>query len=188
MEFVSSDGVRIIIEGIADRIDIRESESSIMIRVLDYKTGNKKFSMKDLENGTEIQLLIYVFSLLNACNLYDFNKPLSFGGAIYVSNNLSTVNVSREVDSEKVIDTAKDNIVFSGILPDSFSSDDKSNYVYLSESELSSSKDKLIADVKSIGDNILHNSFELAPRIIGGVDPCTWCYFAYIWYFRSNNG
>ena len=103
-------------------------------------------------------LLIYVFSLLNACNLYEFNKPLSFGGAIYVSNNLSTVNVSREVDSEKVIDTAKDKIVFSGILPDSFSSDDKSNYVYLSESELSSSKDKLIADVKSIGDNILHNS------------------------------
>lgn len=188
MEFVSSDGVRIIIEGVADRIDIRESESSVMIRVLDYKTGNKKFSMKDLENGTEIQLLIYVFSLLNACNLYEFNKPLSFGGAIYVSNNLSTVNVSREVDSEKVIDTAKDKIVFSGILPDSFSSDDKSNYVYLSESELSSSKDKLIADVKSIGDNILHNSFELAPRIIGGVDPCTWCNFAYICNFRSNNG
>ena len=120
--------------------------------------------------------------------MYDFNKPLSFGGAIYVSNNLSTVNVSREVDSEKVIDTAKDKIVFSGILPDSFSSDDKSNYVYLSESELSSSKDKLIADVKSIGDNILHNSFELAPRIIDGVDPCTWCNFAYICNFRSNNG
>ena len=188
MEFVSSDGVRIIIEGVADRIDIRENESSVMIRVLDYKTGNKKFSMKDLENGTEIQLLIYVFSLLNARNLYEFNKPLSFGGAVYVSNNLSTDNVSREVDSEKVIDTAKDKIVFSGILPDSFLSDDKSNYVYLSESELSSSKDKLIADVKSIGDNILHNCFELAPRIIDGVDPCTWCNFAYICNFRSYNG
>ena len=188
MEFVSSDGVRIIIEGVADRIDIRENESNIMIRVLDYKTGNKKFSMKDLENGTEIQLLIYVFSLLNARNLYEFNKPLSFGGAVYVSNNLSTANVSRDVDSEKVIDTAKDKIVFSGILPDSYSNDDKSNYVYLSESELSSSKDKLIADVKSIGDNILHNCFELAPRIIDGVDPCTWCNFAYICNFRSYNG
>lgn len=188
MEFVSSDGVRIIIEGVADRIDIRENESNIMIRVLDYKTGDKKFSMKDLENGTEIQLLIYVFSLLNARNLYEFNKPLSFGGAVYVSNNLSTVNVSREVDSEKVIDAAKDKIVFSGILPDLYSNDDKSNYVYFSESELSSVKDKLIADVKSIGDNILHNSFELAPRIIDGVDPCTWCNFAYICNFRSNNG
>lgn len=188
MEFVSDDGIRIIIEGIADRIDIREGDSSVMLRVLDYKTGNKKFSMKDLENGTEIQLLIYVFSLLNARNLYKFNKSLSFGGAIYVSNNLSTVSVARDMDSERVIDAAKDKIVFTGILPDVFSNDEKSNYVYFSESDLSSVKDKLIADVKSIGDNILNNSFEIAPRIIDSIDPCTWCSFAYICNFRSNNG
>ena len=188
MEFVSDDGVRIIIEGIADRIDIREGDSSVMLRVLDYKTGNKKFSMKDLENGTEIQLLIYVFSLLNTRNLYKFNKPLSFGGAIYVSNNLSTVSIARDVDSERVVDAAKDKIVFTGILPDNLSNDDKSNYVYFSESELSSVKEKLIADVKSIGVNILHNCFEIAPRIIDSVDPCTWCNFAYICNFRSKNG
>lgn len=187
MEFIS-DGVRIIIEGIVDRIDIHEGDSSVMIRVLDYKTGNKKFSMISLENGTEIQLLIYIFSLLNARNLYNTNKLLRFGGTVYVSNSLSAVSVSRDADSAKTVDAAKNKIVFSGLLADDLSNDDKSNYVYVSEAELSSVRDKLIFDVKTIGDNILHKNFDSTPKIIDGADPCTWCNFAYICKFRSNNG
>lgn len=46
--------------GIIDRIDVCEDEDSVYLKVVDYKTGNKKFDMVSLYHGLQLQLMIYM--------------------------------------------------------------------------------------------------------------------------------
>lgn len=91
IQFKTEDGNIIILEGIADRIDVSNAKNSFdneksYVKIIDYKTGNKTFSEENLEKGLGIQLMIYLFSLLQS----DKDKYLP-GGALYFSHNLSSV-------------------------------------------------------------------------------------------------
>lgn len=55
------DGSTMLFRGIIDRIDRYQDH----LRVIDYKTGNKEFSRKELEAGVQLQLPLY---LRAACN------------------------------------------------------------------------------------------------------------------------
>ena len=49
--------------GIADRVDGWIRGDSLWLRVVDYKTGRKKFSLSDVWYGRNMQMLLYLFSL-----------------------------------------------------------------------------------------------------------------------------
>ena len=49
--------------GIADRVDGWLHDGKIYIRVVDYKTGKKEFSLSDVWYGMNLQMLMYLFSL-----------------------------------------------------------------------------------------------------------------------------
>ena len=51
------------ISGIADRIDIWNSGERTFLRIADYKTGNKKFSMAEIWYGMSMQLILYLYVL-----------------------------------------------------------------------------------------------------------------------------
>ena len=55
-----SDDVKMYLEGLIDRVDIYEDESSVIIRVIDYKSGSKAFEMDDLYHGLALQLVLYM--------------------------------------------------------------------------------------------------------------------------------
>lgn len=56
--------------GIIDRIDVMElaAENKVSIRVIDYKSGHKKFSLSAICNGLDMQLVLYS---LAAAQLYE---------------------------------------------------------------------------------------------------------------------
>ncbi len=56
-------GGSIRISGVVDRVDIMETENSKYVRIVDYKTGPKKFDMHDVYNGINLQMLLYLFSI-----------------------------------------------------------------------------------------------------------------------------
>lgn len=53
------------ITGIADRVDGWEHDGTLYLRVDDYKTGKKKFSLSDIWYGLSMQMLLYLYSLEN---------------------------------------------------------------------------------------------------------------------------
>ncbi len=57
------DGASIEIIGQIDRVDLLEEKGETYVRVIDYKTGHKKFALSDLLYGINMQMLIYLMTL-----------------------------------------------------------------------------------------------------------------------------
>lgn len=54
---------RVSLTGVADRVDGWLHGDRLYLRVVDYKTGVKKFSLSDIWYGTGLQMLLYLFTL-----------------------------------------------------------------------------------------------------------------------------
>ena len=50
--------------GRIDRVDGWEHDGALYLRVVDYKTGSKKFKLSDICEGVNMQMLLYLFSLI----------------------------------------------------------------------------------------------------------------------------
>ena len=57
------DGASVRVTGKIDRVDTFEKDGKTYLRVLDYKTGKKDFALKDVVEGLNLQMLIYLFTL-----------------------------------------------------------------------------------------------------------------------------
>ena len=76
-------GVNVNIRGIVDRVDVFTSpDGKRYVRVVDYKTGAKKFSFEDIYNGVNLQLLLYMLALTEGSDA-DF-KDCSPAGILYM--------------------------------------------------------------------------------------------------------
>lgn len=74
-----SDGeINARIKGVADRIDMMESENVRLIRIFDYKTGSggKQFTKSGIESGADLQMLLYLFA---ECENEKDSRPAAVG-------------------------------------------------------------------------------------------------------------
>ncbi len=69
------DGGEISLRGSVDRVDEYEG----YIRIIDYKTGTKSFKLPDILVGLNLQMLIYLYSIVRGGKIED-SKP---GGILY---------------------------------------------------------------------------------------------------------
>lgn len=51
---------KLLLRGKIDRVDVCEDEAGSYVRIIDYKSGNKEFSLKRLINGLDLQLITYM--------------------------------------------------------------------------------------------------------------------------------
>lgn len=60
MSLSLSDGTKINVRGMVDRVDKLEQDGNFYIRIIDYKTGKKDFKINDINFGLNLQMLIYL--------------------------------------------------------------------------------------------------------------------------------
>ncbi|MFZ5969583.1 MAG: helicase-exonuclease AddAB subunit AddB [Bacillota bacterium] len=58
-------GDMVYLEGRIDRVDLLEGDQENYIKIIDYKSGSKDFSLSDVYHGLELQLMIYLDAVLN---------------------------------------------------------------------------------------------------------------------------
>lgn len=77
------DGVKgVYVAGRVDRLDVLEKDGLSYINVIDYKSSQKDIDLSDMAQGLQLQLLIYMSSLLENGKKYSEYKPEP-GGAYY---------------------------------------------------------------------------------------------------------
>ncbi len=57
-----ANGSVVALSGKIDRVDIFRADQKVYVRVVDYKTGNHTFSVKDVRSGLDIQLVLYLYA------------------------------------------------------------------------------------------------------------------------------
>ena len=102
---ISTEYGELTLRGKIDRVDTMSDEKNVYIRIVDYKSGNHTFKKSNVENGTDIQLLMYMNVMLSRAK-----ETLKPAAAIYMplvtddSGNLEqpTGVVSNTIDKNGV--------------------------------------------------------------------------------------
>lgn len=116
-------GRAVSLRGTVDRVDTWRDGADTYVRVVDYKTGAKLFDPDDVQIGLNVQLLLYLFSILRAPD-GPFKEALSGGGtlrpagALYFSARPGENRFSCMISAETAEQIAEGNIRRSGILID----------------------------------------------------------------------
>ena len=125
VRYMLPDGSAVLLTGKIDRVDVLISEKTYYLRVIDYKTGKKKFSMEDIKKGVGLQLPLYLFSLCADAEkkfrrMADIphDAALRPAGMLYMETRTADVVLPEPLSGEEVYRFAKESIGRSGILLD----------------------------------------------------------------------
>ena len=86
-----ADGTTVKLKGRVDRVDVFTQGDETYIRVVDYKTKrNQEFNLRNITNGVDIQMLLYLYALCEEGKArYQNPKP---AGVLYIPSALPIVN------------------------------------------------------------------------------------------------
>ncbi len=107
-----SDGGSIEIRGSIDRVDTFEENGLTYVRVVDYKSGDKKFLLSDILYGLNLQMFIYLFALC------EDNHELSgvSSGVLYMHSAKSVENLDRNPSDKDLNSKDNSNYKMKGII------------------------------------------------------------------------
>ncbi len=75
------DGSFVSLKGVVDRVDSMELNGKKYIRIVDYKSGKKKFQLSDVLSGLNMQMILYLFAIWE-------NGSVRYGNSIVPSGFL----------------------------------------------------------------------------------------------------
>ena len=110
-----STGQTITIRGSVDRVDVMEKNGNKYIRVVDYKTGPKEFSLCDIIYGLNLQMLIYLHAIeKNGTKRYGDN--IIPAGVLYMPSKPSTITVEVGATEDKIDKKIEESFKMNGIV------------------------------------------------------------------------
>ena len=124
LTFTLNDGTKVSISGVVDRVDIYKTEGKVYVRIVDYKTGSKKFDLADLKYGVNTQMLLYLYTICRNAS-YSFKEDINAlegtiepSGIIYLSSSFSDLNCTDYQEPEAIEEEVEKKLLRSGILLD----------------------------------------------------------------------
>jgi len=99
--FDTGNGECVYIYGAIDRVDTYKCDGDVYVRIIDYKTGSKTFSPDDIDKGKNLQMFLYLKSIVESqnpeflCELgVEDGGSVIPGGVIYVNTDMSDVKIA----------------------------------------------------------------------------------------------
>jgi len=95
----------LFINGIADRVDAYLKDGKLYLRIIDYKTGKKSFSLSDIWYGMGMQMLLYLFALEQE-GAQRYGAEIVPAGVLYVPARDDLISSNGDLSDEE-LETAK---------------------------------------------------------------------------------
>lgn len=119
---------KLTLSGTADRVDGYIQNGRLYIRVMDYKSGTKSFSLEDIWNGLNLQMLLYLFAIeKNGLEHYKnkLNKDIECinpAGVLYVPTREQILDLEQNEKDNDVLKSLRDKALRrSGLVSDDLS-------------------------------------------------------------------
>ncbi|MBO7400957.1 MAG: PD-(D/E)XK nuclease family protein [Clostridia bacterium] len=175
--FVAEGGLNVDFSGIADRIDTRTEDGVTYVRIVDYKTGSRKFSKQKLDLGLDLQLMLYMDVYLKQHS----DPPHAPAAVGYYPARISAVKYEDAPDDAALNETIAKSLRFSGIDASSSGRSALSGEEFralLKKTENCLKKTAALIVKGKMDVSPLHSSAGIKDREgkkIGGCDACKYC-------------
>lgn len=111
-----SDGKNeLYINGIADRVDGYFHDGKLYIRIIDYKTGKKAFSLTDVWYGMGMQMLLYLFALEREGKMR-YGAEIVPAGVLYVPARDTLISAGGDLTDEELSKERAKSLKRSGLI------------------------------------------------------------------------
>ena len=201
-----SDGFSVTVTGKVDRADIMEKDGKSYIRIVDYKTGTKKFNLSDVMYGLNLQMLLYL-SVIDRYGNERYKGEIVPSGVLYMPAFVSPLEMAVDSNTEDIAKELNSSLKMNGILLDDISvlkaMEQGLSGVYIPVATSSKGtlkgKDNL-ATLEEFGAIFAHIDKligEMAQELINGkidatpattaYDPCSYCAFDTVCSGRDKN-
>ena len=107
----------LVLTGIADRVDGWLHEGKLYLRVVDYKTGSKRFELSDVLYGMNLQMLLYLFSLSENGRLL-YGSQIVPAGVLYIPAKDVVISSGTRLSDEALEKERSGRVKRSGLILD----------------------------------------------------------------------
>jgi len=210
----TGDGHTVLLRGTVDRLDAWRDGDDTYLRVVDYKTGAKKFVASDIAIGVNVQLLLYLFSLLR-CPPGAFRQSLTGkpdgtlkpAAALYFSAQPGGSRSDLMLSPEDAQATVQNDILRSGVLvedehvlramepdlsgrylPIKYVKKDDRYSGTVTDEELAELEKTMRQSIARIGRQLCSGEAQAQPQRIHTKDPCAYCRMKTVCRVRSSSG
>ena len=87
--------------GVADRVDGWLHDGKLYLRVVDYKTGHKEFSLSEVLNGMNLQMLLYLFTLADG-GQNRYGHEIVPAGVMYIPARTPMLSAEGRMTEEEI--------------------------------------------------------------------------------------
>ncbi|WP_160693180.1 helicase-exonuclease AddAB subunit AddB [Clostridium sp. C2-6-12] len=199
---------KIYLQGRIDRIDTLDLDGETYIRIIDYKTGAKKFDLNELYYGLQIQLLVYLDALIRNSK-YILEKQVRPGAILYFKiddpiikgkKEMTTQEVEKEVldalkmkglvlkDARVVKAMDRDIEGYSLVIPAAFKNDGdfKANSDVVTEEEFTLLREYVNKKMVELCEEMLSGDIKIQPVKYSNRTQCEYCDFSSICQFDTS--
>ena len=194
------------LRGRIDRLDTCEDEDHIYVKVIDYKSGNKKFDLAAVYYGLQLQLIVYMNVAAEMMKKSHPDKEIVPAALLYYHVNDPMIKSEEELSPEQVNDQLLKELRMNGLVNDSeeviglldgsFATkssiipvERKSDGSLSARSSVVNRQDyEAISNyvnqkMHQFGTEILQGNIEVNPCEQGNTESCTYCTFREICAF-----
>ena len=194
------------LRGRIDRLDTYEDEDHVYVKVIDYKSGNKKFDLAAVYYGLQLQLIVYMNVAAELMKKSHPDKEIVPAALLYYHVNDPMIKSEEELSPEQVNDQLLKELRMNGLVNDSeeviglldgsFATkssiipvERKSDGSLSARSSVVNRQDyEVISNyvnqkMHQFGTEILQGNIEVNPCEQGNTESCTYCTFREICAF-----
>lgn len=201
-----TDDMQMELNGIVDRVDVRETEDAVYVKVIDYKSGSKDIDFVKMYEGKQLQLTVYMSVMTELLQRQYPDKKIIPTGMYYYRIYDPVIE---ETEEEKLEQKRIESSRLSGLVNREEQSlilmDEKTGLVtpvkYKNDGELDSRNSALVSTedlmqisgfvrnkMIDIGENIIRGQIEMNPEKGEINSPCNYCDYRSVCRFESGLG
>lgn len=114
---LGADAEALSLIGVADRVDGWLHDGKLYLRVVDYKTGRKEFSLSEVLSGMNLQMLLYLFTLADG-GQRRYGHELVPAGVMYIPARSPMLSADAALDETQAAQERSRELRRSGLLLD----------------------------------------------------------------------
>jgi len=186
------------LRGRIDRVDTCEAEDKVYVKVIDYKSGTRKFDLAALYYGLQLQLVVYMNAAVEMEQKRHPDKKIVPAAMLYYHIDDPMVEDGDTLTPEQINDKLLQELRMTGLVNESDEAvrlldaefTDKSQVLpierkkdgsfsayssVISEEDMQAVSDYVNQKIKQIGSGILDGTISVNPYEQGANQACTYC-------------